>query len=666
MMPFENLDLQNMANALRILAIDTIEKAQSGHPGLPLGMADVMTVLWSRFLVHTPMDPTWPNRDRFVLSAGHGCALLYGLLHLTGYRHPSLKDLQSFRQHHSSCHGHPERGPGIEVTTGPLGQGFANAVGLAMAQCMRQAEFPFIDHRTYVLVSDGDLMEGISQEALSLAGHWRLNKLVVLFDDNNITIDGPCALARSEDTHARFRASGWDTYSVDGHDLKEIEATLSQALTDQTKPVLIACRTHIGWGCPSKQDDCGVHGSPLGPQGVTETRLNLHWPLETPFEIPGEFLNQWKTVGQRHERTRQDWTQRVKAHALGEQFLAEQFKDRCTSKSIDFSPLRTHYIQKKPFQATRKSSGQVLEALYQSALAQNIVVGSADLAQSTQILPSGNVFSKENPSGRYVHYGIREHAMAAMMNGLAAYDGSFIPIGGTFLAFSDYARPAIRLSALMGLQVIYVMTHDSIGLGQDGPTHQPIEHLASLRAMPGLCVFRPADALETLECWQLALKRKNGPSLLALSRQDTPCVRQDQGQTNLSALGAYVLKETDQKASQVDLFSTGTEVSIALEVQKALEDDHIGARVISMPSWFLFDAQPQAYRTHIVHPSRLKVAIEAASPFGWERYVGQDGCIFALKDFGASGPSQDLYTHFHLTPEAIVQGIKKELSKRSF
>lgn len=645
---------QSMAHALRILAIDTIEKAQSGHPGLPLGMADVMTVLWTKFLVHDPENPTWPNRDRFILSAGHGCALLYGLLHLTGYAHPKMEDLQNFRQHQGHCHGHPERGPGIEVTTGPLGQGLANGVGMALAQKIAQEEFPFLTHRTYVLVSDGDLMEGIAQEAISLAGHWRLNKLVVLFDDNNITIDGPCDLSRSEDTLAKFRACGWDTFSMDGHNLEVIEETLTQVLDHQTRPVLIACKTHIGWGCPSKQGTCQVHGSPLGAKAVAETRAHLNWLSNDPFVIPTELLNQWRQAGRHHRTTADTWHATVQAHALAQSFWQRQDK----AWSVDLSSLRTRFFTQKPHQSTRKSSGQVLQALGHP---QWLLPGSADLAQSTQILPGPQVFSADNPGGHSLHYGVREHAMAGIMNGLAAY-GGFVPCGGTFFVFSDYSRAAIRLSALMGLQVIHIMTHDSIGLGQDGPTHQPIEHLASFRAMPGIHLFRPADALETLECWDIALSTKNRPSLLVLSRQDTPCIRQDEGEVNLCTQGAYVVHQTAN--IRVDIWATGTEVALGLKVIQWLTARGIGGRLISMPCWSLFDQQPQAYRESLMKNDRLKVSIEAASSMGWERYVGQEGLIFSLDRFGASGAYEDLYAHFHLTEKHIGQCIQNRLSSQ--
>jgi transketolase len=641
-----------LSNALRILAMDAVENANSGHPGMPLGMADVATVLFSQFLTFNPLDDQWPNRDRFVLSAGHGCLLLYSLLYLTGYPSMTLDQLRSFRQLSSHTPGHPEHGPGIEATTGPLGQGLANAVGMALAEKMMSAEFDFVDHRTYAFVGDGCLMEGVSQEAITLAGHWNLNKLIVFFDNNGITIDGPTSLSTSEDTLARFHACGWATFDIDGHDFKAIEEAIRQA-QHQDKPALISCRTRIGYGAPSKGGTAAVHGSPLGQEEVQAARVFLEWPSTEPFFVPEHIVQEWRHRGTLHQSTCEQWYKTVHAHPLKDQFWAHLTKEGNVDSVL--TPLKERYAQQKPKQATRKSSGEVLKAV-QGVLP--FVMGSADLAESTQVLPCNTLFSSQHRQGRYVHYGVREHAMAAIMNGIALH-GGFIPCGGTFLVFSDYCRPAIRLSALMELQVIYVMTHDSIGLGEDGPTHQPIEHLAALRAIPNLCVFRPCDAVETVECFEVALSLPKTPSVMCLTRQAVETLRESCSAESLCSKGAYILQDDEQP--QVDLWATGSEVSLACEVRVLLTQKGIRARVVSFPSWFLFDRQPKSYQDTLLKASTFKVAIEAASPMGWHRYVGSQGLVIGIDHFGASAPCSQLYQAFGFMPQEIAKKIEGAL-----
>ena len=643
--------------------MDAVEKAQSGHPGMPMGMADVATILFGEFMKHAPWDPLWPDRDRFVLSAGHGSMLLYSLLYLTGYKHMTLDQIKSFRQAGSLTPGHPEHGPGIETTTGPLGQGFANAVGMALAERMMAAEFgpDHVDHRTYAIVGDGCLMEGISQEALSLAGHWQLNKLTVFFDDNRITIDGATSLACSENTLERFRAGGWATYAVDAYNHQEIREAIEFAHHSE-KPTLIACHSQIGYGSPSKANTCAAHGSPLGKEEVSRTRQALGWEDETPFSIPEKMLEQWRTWGERSRPAYDLWQKTLKTSPREKDFWERQSCHIAPAKSQELQDLKQHYIQAKHTQATRKSSGQVLSIIGSDKC---MILGSADLAESTQILPQGPVFSSDTPDGRYLHYGVREHGMAAIMNGLALY-GGFIPCGGTFLVFSDYCRPAIRLSAMMGVRVVYMMTHDSIGLGEDGPTHQPIEQLAGLRAIPGLYVFRPCDAVETVECWEMALGL-NAPSVLCLTRQNVSTLRQDI-QESLSHRGAYIIErylpsEKAEKEQSIDLWSTGSEVSLACDVAKTLCEEGYRVQVISAPCWRLFHQQPQEYQDSLIKNGSLKVAIEMASPFGWERFVGSDGLIIGIDRFGESAPLHKIYHHLGLTQSDIIQKIHQYIQK---
>lgn len=651
----------SLATALRFLSVDMVEKAASGHPGMPLGMADVLTVLFSEFLSFDASCPTWANRDRFILSAGHGSAALYSLAYLLGYPEATLDQLKAFRQRGSKTPGHPEHdlGFGIETTTGPLGQGLGNAVGMAIAEHMMRAELgkDIISHRTFVVAGDGCLMEGVGQEALSLAGHLGLSKLTILFDDNHISIDGDTDLSCSDNHIARFRACGWHTLAVDGHDPAAIRAALDQALLSD-KPTFIACRTVIGWGSPTKAGTAATHGSPLGKEEIAQMRQNLSWPYD-PFVIPDDVLTAWRNLGVRGKSARLAWEQQWGA-------LPPEQKNRL---NVDFSQnaqdaLLAHkkqWFTDRPTMATRKASGLVLDQL--APLVPALVGGSADLTGSNNTrAKSQKTFSVNHPEGRYIHYGVREHAMGAIMNGLSLY-GGFVPYGGTFLVFSDYLRPALRLSALMGQGVIYVLTHDSIGLGEDGPTHQPIEHLAALRAIPNVHNFRPADALETLECWEIALKNRHTPSVLALSRQDLPTLRNPEADLsiNASARGAYVISE-GSLPPKITLVATGSEVSLAVDVQNALAQHGAGATVISMPCQELFWAQSESYREALFPKNRPIVAIEAASPLSWYRLVGERGMIFGIETFGMSAPAAEVYDHFGLTPKAITENIVAKYS----
>ena len=649
---------QDMANAIRALAMDAVQQANSGHPGMPMGMADVATVLFGRFLKFDPARPTWPDRDRFVLSAGHGSMLLYALLHLTGYAKFSIEELRNFRQLGSHTAGHPEYDPdgGIETTTGPLGQGVGNAVGMALAERLLAAQFgdQVVDHYTYVIASDGCLMEGISHEAASLAGHLRLGKLIVLFDDNNISIDGPTGLAVSDDQGARFAAYGWDVQTVDGHDPEAIAAAIAKAQVSE-RPSLIACRTTIGYGAPTLAGTAKTHGAPLGPDEIAGARTQLGWP-HPPFEIPLEIREAWRAVGDKGRALSADWDGRVAdlAPALRDEFerrIAGRFPEGWRAALDQF---KRKVAEERPTLATRQSSQKVLEVL--TPALPELVGGSADLTGSNGT-KAGNqpVVRHDDFGGSYIHFGVREHAMAAAMNGMALHRG-VIPYGGTFLIFTDYCRPSIRLSALMQQRAIYVMTHDSIGLGEDGPTHQPVEHLASLRAMPNLNVFRPADTIETAECWELALDHADRPAVLALTRQGLPTLREDTAE-NRSARGAYVLAPASG-ARQVTLIASGSEVALALDARTRLEDDGIATAVVSMPCWSLFAAQPAAYRDEILAPRSLRVAVEAAATFGWERWVGPDGIIIGMETFGASAPGKDLFTHFGIMPETVVEAVK--------
>jgi transketolase len=650
-----------MANAIRALAMDAVEQAKSGHPGMPMGMADAATVLFTQFLHFDPQAPDWPDRDRFVLSAGHGSMLLYALLHSTGYAEMTLDELKRFRQLGSRTAGHPERGHagGIETTTGPLGQGFGNSVGMALAERMLAAEFgdTVVDHYTYVLASDGDLMEGVSHEAASLAGHLALKKLIVLYDDNSISIDGPTELAFSDDVLLRFRGYGWAAERVDGHDHEAIAQAIGRA-RNSDRPSLIACRTTIAFGAPTKAGTAAAHGAPLGAAEIAGARERLGWS-EPPFVVPEDIRAAWREAGARGERLRRTWEARLQAlpEARRAEFLRRQRRELPPGLDRTIATICDNFRQANAKIATRQASGAVLDTL--TRFVPELAGGSADLT------PSNNTKAKDQKdvrrgdySGRYIRYGVREHGMAAAMNGIAVH-GGLIPYGGTFLTFSDYARPSIRLSAFMGVGVVYVMTHDSIGLGEDGPTHQPIEHLAALRAMPGLYVYRPADPVETAECWALALQRRDGPSLLALTRQSLPLLRREAGVENRSTQGAYILAEADG-TRQVTLLATGSEVSVAMAARETLADDGIRAAVVSMPCWELFEKSPKEHQDAVLG-SAPRVAVEAAVAFGWERWLGSRGTFVGMTGFGASAPGEALFPYFGITPEKVAEAARSLL-----
>jgi transketolase len=648
------IETRTLANAIRALSMDAVEAANSGHPGMPMGMADAATVLWTEYLKHDPADPKWPDRDRFVLSAGHGSMLIYSLLHLTGYARPTIEDISRFRKLGSPCAGHPENFllEGVEATTGPLGQGFAMAVGMAIAERHLNAEYgdALVDHRTWAVAGDGCLMEGINHEAAGLAGHLGLGRLIVLWDDNRITIDGATDLSTSEDIEARYAAYGWHVGRCDGLDADDVRRALGEALADP-RPSLIACRTIIGFGAPHKQGTAATHGAALGPDEVAAARDALGW-TSPPFEIPGEIAEAWRRAGKRGQSAHAEWRARLAASPDRAEFT-RRMEGRLPEGSsrddyLDWLAANPQNI------ATRKASELALERI--NAFLPETIGGSADLTGSNNTKTKAQKpLTKDDYSGRYLYYGIREFGMAAAMNGMALH-GGIIPYGGTFLIFSDYCRPAIRLSALQQVRVVYVMTHDSIGLGEDGPTHQPIEQLAGLRAIPNLAVFRPADAVETAECWSLALRREEGPSLLALSRQNLPQLRLERSAENLCARGAYTLRAA-RAQRKVVLIATGSEVHVALDVADGLEERGIGADVVSMPCWSLFDAEDPVYRGDILPGGALLVSIEAGSTLGWERYTGRYGLNIGLDRFGASAPAGDLYKRFGFTPEAIVPHI---------
>ena len=658
----QQVDHQAMANAIRVLSMDAVEAAKSGHPGMPMGMADVATVLFTRFLKFDPQAPDWPDRDRFVLSAGHGSMLIYAMLHLLGFEAMTIEEIKRFRQLGSKTPGHPEFGhtPGVETTSGPLGQGLATAVGMAIAERHLNAVFgdDLVDHHTYVLASDGDLMEGISHEAISLAGHLRLNRLIVLFDDNEISIDGPTSLAESTDQLARFTAAGWDVQAIDGHDPDTIAAAI-EAARRADRPSLIACRTVIGYGAPGKQGTAATHGSPLGADEIAAAREELGWS-HPPFEIPADIRDAWRLAGLRSGQARRAWDKRLEE---ADQDVRAEFKRRMRADlTVGLAPairdLKAKLAADAPAMATRNASQTVLEAI--NEVLPDTIGGSADLTGSnntkTRDLP---VLSADDYAGRFIHYGVREHGMAAAMNGMALH-GGIVPYSGTFLVFSDYCRPAIRLAALMGQRVVHVMTHDSIGLGEDGPTHQPVEHLAALRAMPNLLVFRPADVTETAECWQLALEARDRPSVLALTRQSVPALRTTMIEENCCARGAYELAPANAEA-KVTIFATGSEVPIAVEARRQLEKDGIATRVVSVPCFELFAEQPEHYRRSIVAGSPVRIAVEAAVAMGWERFIGEDGGFIGMHGFGASAPYKDLYAEFGITAEAVVMEVRRRL-----
>ncbi|HTJ63543.1 MAG TPA: transketolase [Alphaproteobacteria bacterium] len=655
------VDHDRLANAIRFLTLDAVEQANSGHPGLPMGMADVATVLYSKFLKFDPADPTWPDRDRFVLSGGHGSMLLYALNYLTGYTRMTLDELKHFRQLGSRTPGHPEHdlSCGIETTTGPLGQGIAMAVGMAIAEKHMEARFEgLVDHYTYVMAGDGDMMEGVSHEACSLAGHLSLGKMIVFYDDNSISIDGATSLAFTDDTPARFTAYGWHVQRIDGHNTAAIAAAIAAAQSDP-RPSFIACKTVIGFGSPNRAGTHDAHSNAFGPEELKATRENLNWPYG-PFEIPDDIMGAWRAIGAQGAPVRKEWQAKLQSVSAEKRsdfmkavacMLPAGLKDTLAAFKKDAAA-------SKPKVATRQASGSVLAAIV--PVVPELIGGSADLTPSNNTKVKGFAEIQTGSfGGRYIHYGVREFGMAAAMNGMAVH-GGIIPYGGTFMCFSDYARPAIRLAALMKQRVVFVMTHDSIGLGEDGPTHQPVEHLAALRAIPNLLVMRPADTIETAECWELALTHADRPTLLALSRQGVPAVRED-FEENKSAKGAYILDEADGE-EKVRIFATGTEVSIARDARKLLADKGIAASVVSIPCFDLFDEADMGYRSRILGgPGLVKVGIEAAVRLGWDSIIGPEGIFIGMHSFGESAPAPDLYKHFGITAEAVADAASARL-----
>ena len=662
-MSLDTANMVRMANAIRALSMDAVQAANSGHPGMPMGMADVATVLWGEYLKHDPKAPDWADRDRFVLSAGHGSMLIYSLLHLAGYASPTMEDIRNFRQLGSPCAGHPENFllDGVECTTGPLGQGLAMAVGMAIAERSLNADFgnDLVDHRTWVIAGDGCLMEGINHEAIGLAGHLKLGRMNVLWDDNNITIDGSTDLSTSENIKARYEATGWHVVECDGHDFADIRRALDEAVESE-RPSLVACKTVIGKGAPNKQGTSATHGAPLGSDEIAAARDLLGWDAE-PFEIPAEVLDDWRSTGQRGASARSEWNERIENHDERAEFERRMAGDLPQDFSLD------GYIQSLMAEpqkvATRKASEMALGQI--NAMLPDTIGGSADLTGSNNTKAGGiGPFTADDRSGRYIYYGIREFGMAAAMNGMALH-GGVIPYGGTFLVFTDYCRGAIRLSALQQARAIYVMTHDSIGLGEDGPTHQPIEHVQSLRMIPNLLVMRPADTVETAECWEIALREKTRPTVLALTRQNLPQVRTDASVTGQSAKGAYRLKSAEN-ARKVILIATGSEVHLALECAAELEKKGVGADVVSMVCTQLFDEQDEAYKADLlpnVSPGEiLRVSVEAGTTFGWDRYTMTNGLRIGIDRFGASAPAEDLFAKFGLTVDAIVPQIMNKLN----
>ncbi|WP_111431163.1 transketolase [Rhodobacteraceae bacterium DSL-40] len=656
------------AAALRVLAMDAVQQANSGHPGMPMGMADVATVLFEKHLKFDARDPHWPDRDRFVLSAGHGSMLLYGLLYLCGYEDMSIEDIRNFRQLGSKCAGHPEYGhaTGIETTTGPLGQGLATAVGMALAEESLAAQFgrKVVDHHTYVIAGDGCLMEGVSQEAIGLAGMQKLSRLIVFWDNNGISIDGKVSLSDITDQAARFAASDWSVHACDGHDPEDIDRAIREAKASD-RPALIDCRTHIGFGSPNKQDTKGAHGSPLGPDEIATVREIYGWS-HPAFEIPGNILEAWRAIGSRGGAAREAWSERLaKLTGRKQTEFARLIAGEAPRKLVTaLTNFRKAQVEAAPKLATRSASEKVLEVI--NEVMPETIGGSADLTGSNNTLTKGlGIFAAENRAGRYVHYGIREHGMAAAMNGIALHGGR-VPYGGTFLVFSDYARGAIRLSALMKQRVVYVFTHDSIGLGEDGPTHQPVEHMAALRAMPDLAVFRPADMVETVEAWEIALTGAARPSILALTRQGLPTLRETHGRANLSARGAYVLAEAEGRRRAI-LLATGSEVEVAMAARAILQEKGIGTRVVSMPCWELFSEQDESYRRRVLPAGAVRVGIEAAGSMGWDRWLcGERGsdkkaAFVGMEGFGASGPAPELFKHFGITAEAVAERVENLL-----
>ncbi len=651
----------DMANAIRALAMDAVEAARSGHPGMPMGMADVATVLFTKFLKIDPKAPGWPDRDRFVLSAGHGSMLLYALHYLAGYEDMSLDQLKAFRQLGSRTAGHPEYGHalGIETTTGPLGQGISTAVGMAIAERMMNARFgdELVEHFTYVIAGDGCLMEGISHEAIDLAGHLGLGKLIVFWDDNEISIDGATSLSTSTDQIARFTAAGWHVIEIDGHQPDQIERAIHAAKAD-TRPSFIACRTVIGFGAPNKQGTSGVHGAPLGAQEIEAARAELNWQ-HPPFEIPAPILVAWRDAMARNTETRVAWEARLERSDNAKTFRKAIAGELPNFLTAEINRLKREVSTNAPRVATRVASQKALEVV--NATVPQMVGGSADLTGSNNTKTTGMTpVARDAFDGNYIHYGVREHAMSAAMNGIALH-GGFIPYGGTFLVFADYCRPAIRLSALMNQRVVYVMTHDSIGLGEDGPTHQPVEHVASLRAMPNVAVFRPADAVETAEAWLAALQLEDTPSILCLSRQGLPTLRTEHTDDNLVARGAYVLREVDGNRD-LTILATGSEVEIAIAAAEQLASEGIQAAVVSMPCWELFEGQDEAYRNSVLGTAP-RIAIEAGIRYGWDQWIGPEGVFIGMTGFGASAPASDLYRHFGITADAVVESANAVIGK---
>jgi transketolase len=660
---------EEMVNAIRILSADAVERAQSGHPGLPMGMANAATVLWQQFLKYDPKHPDWEDRDRFILSAGHGSMLLYSLFYLTGFDDITIDEIKNFRQLNSKTPGHPEYGAarGIETTTGPLAQGLANAVGMALAERLRNARWgdEIVDHYTYCIVGDGCLMEGLSQEAISFAGFLRLSRLIVLWDDNRISIDGPTSLTTGDNHLARFEASGWDAQTVDGDDPVAVAEAIAKARSSD-KPSLIACRTTIGKGAPTKGGTAATHGAPLGEDEMAGVRRTLNWPYP-PFVVPQHILGAWREAAQRNVPAREAWEERFAAldEARRAEFNRTSGGRLAPDWQVPLNEFKRRLAGEQPKWATRKASGQALEIL--TATFPEIIGGSADLSESvfTQTSHTADI-TPGDYTGRYIHYGVREHAMAAIMNGMALH-GGFIPYGGTFLVFADYMRGAMRMSALMKQRVIYVLTHDSIGVGEDGPTHHPSETLASLRVMPNLLVFRPADAVETFECWVIALTEYDVPSCLALTRQAVPAVRTEHVSVNLCARGAYVLHEADGGEREVTLLATGSEVHVAVAAREVLQAEGIATAVVSMPCWELFDMQPEKYRQEVLGPRwphGIRVAVEAAISPGWDKYIGENGVFIGLKDFSLSAPAPVLFKYFGITSENVVAKAKEAVARR--
>ncbi len=655
-----NVKFKQLSNAIRFLSIDAVQKANSGHPGMPMGMADVATTLFKYHLRFNPENPNWINRDRFILSAGHGSMLLYSLLYLTGYKSVSIDDIKNFRQLNSICAGHPEyeAGSGIETTTGPLGQGLGNAVGMALAEEILKKKFGsnFINNKTYVIASDGDLMEGISHEALSLAGHLKLKNLIVFFDNNKISIDGSTSLSVSDNYKKRFEGYGWNFIEINGHNEKQISKAIKKA-SKASKPTLISCKTIIGYGSPNKSGKSSSHGSPLGDEEIALVRKKLKWSYG-PFEIPKDILNEWRKIGQKGSELEKKWRQSLikKNSNVIKEFENINLQD--LEKKI--LKEKEKYFESKPSMATRQCSSSVIEIV--SNILPQLIGGSADLSGSNNTkTQSSKIINSKNFNGNYIHYGVREHGMAAVMNGLALYS-NIIPYGGTFLIFSDYCKPSIRLSSLMGLRVIYIFSHDSIGLGEDGPTHQPIEQLAGLRAIPNLNVFRPADINETLECWEIALKNKNTPSAIALSRQKLPYINPSFSKSNRCEKGAYVVNISSHD-NEVTLVASGSEVELALNVQKLLKQYNIESKVVSMPCQELFDMQPENYKNDVIDKDSCVITIEAGSVSSWKKYSGDRGISVGIDKFGQSAPYKKVYDHFNLTEEKIVNIIQTVLRK---